>query len=70
MACREGFVLPVELLEQVQEQALDVLPARPAVLGGIPWQGCQSHLQQNAQAYVLYNYMQSEVTDWKYIYNF
>ncbi len=27
--------------------------ARKAVFGGIPWQRCQFHLQQNAQAYVL-----------------
>jgi len=26
--------------------------ARQAVFGGIPWQRCQFHLQQNAQAYV------------------
>jgi transposase-like protein len=26
--------------------------ARRAVLGGVPWQRCQFHLQQNAQAYV------------------
>ena len=26
--------------------------ARKAVLGGVPWQRCQFHLQQNAQAYV------------------
>jgi len=26
--------------------------ARQAVLGGVPWQRCQCHLQQNAQAYV------------------
>ncbi len=26
--------------------------ARTAVLGGVPWQRCQFHLQQNAQAYV------------------
>ena len=27
--------------------------ARRAVFGGVPWQRCQFHLQQNAQAYVL-----------------
>ena len=26
--------------------------ARKAVFGGVPWQRCQFHLQQNAQAYV------------------
>ena len=35
--------------------------ARVAVFGGIPWQRCQFHLQQNAQAYVPRKEMQSEV---------
>jgi putative transposase len=35
--------------------------ARLAVFGGIPWQRCQFHLQQNAQAYVLRKDMLSEV---------
>ena len=35
--------------------------ARVAVFGGIPWQRCQFHLQQNAQAYVPHKEMQSEV---------
>ena len=37
--------------------------ARLAVLGGIPWQRCQFHLQQNAQAYVPHKDMQTEVAD-------
>lgn len=37
--------------------------ARLAVFGGIPWQRCQFHLQQNAQAYIPHKYMLSEVTD-------
>ena len=37
--------------------------ARQAVFGGIPWQRCQFHLQQNAQAYVPRKSMQSEVAD-------
>lgn len=37
--------------------------ARLAVFGGIPWQRCQFHLQQNAQAYVPYKHMQAEVAD-------
>ena len=37
--------------------------ARLAVFGGIPWQRCQFHLQQNAQAYVPRKEMQSEVAD-------
>ncbi len=35
--------------------------ARQAVVGGVPWQGCQFHLQQNAQAYVLRQDMKAEV---------
>lgn len=37
--------------------------ARQAVFGGIPWQRCQFHLQQNAQAYVPRKNMLSEVAD-------
>ena len=36
--------------------------ARKAVFGGIPWQRCQFHLQQNAQAYVPRKDMLTEVT--------
>lgn len=35
--------------------------ARQAVFGGIPWQRCQFHLQQNAQAYVPRQDMKTEV---------
>ena len=35
--------------------------ARQAVFGGIPWQRCQYHLQQNARAYVPRKEMQGEV---------
>jgi len=35
--------------------------ARRAVLGSIPWQRCQFHLQQNAGAYVLRQSMRKEV---------
>ncbi len=35
--------------------------ARLAVFGGLPWQRCQFHLQQNAQAYVPYKDRQAEV---------
>lgn len=35
--------------------------ARQAVFGGIPWQRCQFHLQQNAQAYIPKKEMQAEV---------
>ena len=36
--------------------------ARQAVFGSIPWQRCQFHLQQNAQAYVLRKDMASAVS--------
>lgn len=35
--------------------------ARRAVLGGVPWQRCQFHLQQNAQAYVARHDMKAQV---------
>jgi transposase-like protein len=35
--------------------------ARQAVFGGVPWQRCQYHLQQNAQAYVPRKELQAEV---------
>ena len=35
--------------------------ARQAVFGGVPWQRCQFHLQQNAQAYVPRQSMREEV---------
>ena len=37
--------------------------ARLAVFGGIAWQRCQFHLQQNAQAYVPHKYMLAEVAE-------
>jgi len=37
--------------------------ARLAVFGGIPWQRCQFHLQQNAQAHVPRKEMQTEVAE-------
>ncbi len=37
--------------------------ARKAVFGGVPWQRCQFHLQQNAQAYVSRQHLRSQVTD-------
>lgn len=38
--------------------------ARRAVLGGLLWQRCQFHLQQNAQAYVPKESMKAEVAAW------
>jgi putative transposase len=35
--------------------------ARKAVFGGVPWQRCQFHLQQNASAYVPRKDMRAEV---------
>ena len=40
---------------------LGLRAARVAVFGGIPWQRCQFHLQQNAQAYVPRKDMLAEV---------
>lgn len=37
--------------------------AREATLPGVPWQRCQMHLQQNAQAYVTKASLKSEVAD-------
>lgn len=37
--------------------------ARQAVFGGVPWQRCQFHLQQNASQYVPRQEMQSEVAE-------
>ncbi len=37
--------------------------ARQAVFGGLPWQRCQFHLQQNAQAYVPRKELQAEVAE-------
>jgi len=37
--------------------------ARRAVFGGVPWQRCQFHLQQNAQAYVPRQHLRSQVAD-------
>jgi transposase-like protein len=37
--------------------------ARRAVFGGVPWQRCQFHLQQNARAYVTKPQMQSAVAE-------
>ena len=44
--------------------------ARQAVFGGLPWQRCQFHLQQNAQAYVPRRSMRRAVaTDIRTIFN-
>lgn len=44
--------------------------ARVAVFGGVPWQRCQFHLQQNAQAYVPHKELQAEVAaDIRLIFN-
>jgi len=37
--------------------------ARRTIFGGIPWQRCQFHLQQNARSYVPRKELQGEVTD-------
>jgi putative transposase len=44
--------------------------ARRAVFGGVPWQRCQYHLQQNAQAYVPRKELQAEVAaDLRMVFN-
>ena len=49
----------VELV--VSDDHLGLKAARQAVFGGIPWQRCQFHLQQNAQAHVPRQSLKSEV---------
>lgn len=44
--------------------------ARQAIFGGVPWQRCQFHLQQNAQAYVPRQELRSEIAaDLRTIFN-
>jgi len=44
--------------------------ARQAIFGGVPWQRCQFHLQQNAQAYVPRQELRADVaTDLRTIFN-
>jgi transposase-like protein len=49
----------VELITSDDHSGLE--KARLAVFGGVPWQRCQFHLQQNAQAYVPRRVMKTEV---------
>jgi transposase-like protein len=49
----------VELV--VSDDHLGLKAARQAVFGGLPWQRCQFHLQQNAQAYVPRQTLKAEV---------
>jgi putative transposase len=49
----------VQLITSDDHQGLKA--ARMAVFGGVPWQRCQFHLQQNASAYVPRRAMLSEV---------
>ena len=51
----------VELI--ISDDHLGLKAARKAVFGGIPWQRCQFHLQQNAQAYVPRVSMKAEVAE-------
>ncbi len=51
----------VELI--VSDAHVGLQQARRAVFGGIPWQRCQFHLQQNAQAYVTRKDRRKEVAD-------
>jgi len=49
----------VELI--ISDDHAGLKQARKAVFGGVPWQRCQFHLQQNAQAYVPRKGMKKEV---------
>ena len=49
----------VELITSDDHAGLE--KARKAVFGGVPWQRCQFHLQQNAQAFVPRRALKSEV---------
>jgi len=49
----------VELV--ISDAHVGLQQARRAVFGGVPWQRCQFHLQQNAQAYVPRHSMKAEV---------
>lgn len=49
----------VELIVSDAHEGLKA--ARQAVFGGVPWQRCQFHLQQNAQAYVPSQTLKTEV---------
>ena len=51
----------VELI--VSDDHAGLKAARKAVFGGVPWQRCQFHLQQNAQAYVPRKDIKSEVAE-------
>ena len=51
----------VELI--VSDDHLGLKAARKAVFGGVPWQRCQFHLQQNAQAYVPRQSMKAGVAE-------
>jgi putative transposase len=49
----------VELI--ISDAHSGLLAARRAIFGGVPWQRCQFHLQQNAQAYVPKQELNQEV---------
>ena len=51
----------VELLISDAHEGLKA--ARKAVFSGVPWQRCQFHLQQNAQAYVPKKEMKAKVAE-------
>jgi putative transposase len=55
----ERGVRGVELI--ISDAHAGLQAARRAVFGGVPWQRCQFHLQQNAQAYVPKQEMKKEV---------
>jgi transposase-like protein len=50
MGLLERGLAGVQLI--VSDDHAGLKAARQAVFGAVPWQRCQFHLQQNAQAYV------------------
>ena len=54
----------------ISDDHLGLKAARRAVFSGVPWQRCQFHLQQNAQAYVPKREMRSKVaSDLRSVFN-
>jgi transposase-like protein len=61
MALAERGVHGLEMITSDDHSGLEA--ARKAVFGSVPWQRCQFHLQQNAQAYVPKKSMAREVAE-------
>ena len=61
MALAERGLHGLEMITSDDHSGLEA--ARKAVFGSVPWQRCQFHLQQNAQAYVPKKSMAREVAE-------